>query len=152
MNYYCKKTKLGFLTISEKDNFIIEIKWEEKQGGNLTQLLKKAFLQIEEYLDGQRFEFNLSFKEEGTDFQNRVWDELSKIPYGETRSYKDIANAIGNKKACRAVGMANNKNPLAIVVPCHRVIGSNGSLKGYAGGLGTKEKLLELEQCAIRKS
>lgn len=148
MNYYCKNTKFGYLTISEKDNHIIEIKWEERNGGCLTTLLKEAFNQIEEYLDGKRFHFDLPLLAKGTEFQQRVWSELRKIPYGETRSYKDIAIAIGNPKASRAVGMANNKNPLGIVVPCHRVIGSNGSLTGYAGGLGVKEKLLYLERAS----
>lgn len=148
MNYYCKETKFGFLTITENDNYIIEIKWEEKQDGKLTPLLKEAFNQIEEYFAGKRFNFDLPLKAKGTEFQKQVWNELSKISYGETRSYKDIAIAIGNPKASRAIGMANNKNPLAIVVPCHRVIGSNGTLTGYAGGLGVKEKLLYLERAS----
>lgn len=86
----------------------------------------------------------------GTEFQKKVWKELLNIPYGETRSYKDIAIAIGNGKACRAVGNANNKNPIAIIVPCHRVVGSNGSMTGYAGGLDIKEKLLKIEKYNIK--
>ncbi len=81
----------------------------------------------------------------GTDFQKKVWQALCEIPYGETFSYKKVAQKIGNEKACRAVGMANNKNPIAIIVPCHRVIGENGKLVGYAGGLEVKKKLLVLE-------
>lgn len=110
---------------------------------NLSDL---AFSQLTEYFLGKRKSFTFPIEMQGTDFQKRVWRALCDIPYGETRSYKDIAIAIGNPKACRAVGMANNKNPIAIVVPCHRVIGANGSLVGYAGGLEMKTALLELEK------
>jgi len=101
--------------------------------------------QLEEYFAGRRRRFDLPLDLRGTDFQKRCWQELLKIPYGETRSYADIARAIGNPAAVRAVGLANGKNPIAIVVPCHRVIGSDGSLTGYGGGLETKRKLLQLE-------
>ena len=104
-----------------------------------------VYSQINEYLDGSRKTFNFPYELRGTEFQKKVWTELCKIPYGETRTYKDIAVAIGNPKASRAVGMANNKNPIIIAVPCHRVIGANGSLTGYAGGLGMKAALLSLE-------
>lgn len=90
---------------------------------------------------------NIDFNElKGTEFQKKVWKQLTYIPYGETRTYKEIAVAIGNPKASRAVGMANNKNPITIVVPCHRVVGSNGKMVGYAGGLDMKKKLLDLEK------
>jgi O-6-methylguanine DNA methyltransferase len=101
--------------------------------------------QLEEYFAGQRRQFDLPLDLRGTDFQKRCWQELLKIRYGETRSYADIARAIGNPAAVRAVGLANGQNPIAIIVPCHRVIGSDGSLTGYGGGLETKRKLLELE-------
>ena len=101
--------------------------------------------QLEEYFAGRRRQFDLLLDLRGTDFQKRCWLELLKIPYGETRSYADIARAIGNPLAVRAVGLANGQNPIAIIVPCHRVIGSDGSLTGYGGGLETKRKLLELE-------
>ena len=101
--------------------------------------------QVEEYFAGRRREFDLALDLRGTDFQKRCWRELLKIPYGETRSYADIARAIGNPAAVRAVGLANGQNPIAIIVPCHRVIGSDGSLTGYGGGLENKRKLLELE-------
>ena len=101
--------------------------------------------QLEEYFAGRRRRFDLPLDLRGTDFQKRCWRELLKIPYGETRSYADIARAIGNPSAVRAVGLANGQNPMAIIVPCHRVIGSDGSLTGYGGGLETKRKLLELE-------
>ncbi len=104
-----------------------------------------AFNQLREYFFGERKKFNLPLDLEGTDFQKKVWKELQKIPYGKTISYKILSAKIGNVKAIRAVGKANGENPAAIVVPCHRVIGSNGSLTGYAGGLDIKEKLLLLE-------
>jgi len=101
--------------------------------------------ELEEYFAGRRRRFDLPLDLRGTDFQKSCWQELLKIPYGETRSYADIARAIGNPAAVRAVGLANGHNPIAIMVPCHRVIGSDGSLTGYGGGLETKRKLLELE-------
>ena len=101
--------------------------------------------QLAEYFAGRRRRFDLPLDLRGTDFQKRCWRELLKIPYGETRSYGDIARAIGNPAAVRAVGLANGKNPIAIIVPCHRVIGSDGSLTGYGGGLENKRRLLELE-------
>jgi len=101
--------------------------------------------QLAEYFAGRRRRFHLPLDLHGTDFQKRCWQELLKIPYGETRSYADIARAIGNPLAVRAVGLANGQNPVAIIVPCHRVIGSDGSLTGYGGGLEVKRRLLELE-------
>ena len=111
-----------------------------------TCLLKKANQQLQEYLTGKRKIFDLPLAPGGTEFQQKVWNSLQEITYGKTNSYKDIAKNIGNIKACRAVGMANNKNPILIFIPCHRVIGSNGKLVGYAGGLNVKEKLLEIEK------
>jgi methylated-DNA-[protein]-cysteine S-methyltransferase len=110
------------------------------------RILAKAVRQLEEYFAGERREFDLPLDRKGTDFQEKVWNELSKIPYGKTVSYKQLARKIKNEKAVRAVGTANGKNPLSIVVPCHRVIAADGSLGGFAGGLPTKIKLLELEQ------
>jgi methylated-DNA-[protein]-cysteine S-methyltransferase len=101
--------------------------------------------QVEEYFTGKRREFTFDLDLRGTDFQLACWRALLAIPYGETRSYADIARAVGTPKGFRAVGMANNRNPLAIVVPCHRVIASDGALCGYGGGLDVKRKLLELE-------
>jgi O-6-methylguanine DNA methyltransferase len=103
--------------------------------------------QLNEYFAGQRREFSIPLDLRGTDFQLKCWRALLDIPYGETRSYRDLAQAIGHPNAFRAVGMSNNRNPIAIVVPCHRVIASNGSLCGYGGGLDIKRKLLDLE-CA----
>lgn len=111
-----------------------------------TPLLKRAGTQLMEYLAGERKEFDLPLAFEGTEFQQAVWKALLAIPYGQTRSYGQIAAVIGKPKACRAVGMANNRNPIAIIVPCHRVIGANGGLVGYGSGLDIKEKLLNLEK------
>jgi O-6-methylguanine DNA methyltransferase len=109
------------------------------------QIIQDTEMQIKEYLAGARKEFSLPLDLRGTVFQRRVWHALLQIPYGTTVSYKDIAVAIDNPRAVRAVGQANNKNPVSIVVPCHRVIGSDGSLVGYGGGLEVKKALLKLE-------
>ena len=102
---------------------------------------------MEAYFAGRRKTFDLPLRfDEGTPFMKQVWQALCTVPYAHTASYKDIAEAVGNPKACRAVGMANNRNPIAIIVPCHRTIGSTGALVGYGGGLGMKERLLELER------
>ena len=129
-------TRLDFINKDAQEEII------EKQE---TVLLKEAIKQLNEYLDGKRTLFDLPLEPKGTEFQKKVWNALKEIPFGETRSYGEIAKIIGNEKASRAVGMANNKNPIAIIVPCHRVIGANGKLVGYAGGLDLKEKLLKLE-------
>lgn len=110
-----------------------------------TPLLKEAKKQVDEYLAGTRKEFDLPLLMEGTPFQQRVWAALQTIPYGETRSYHEIAVLTGNEKAVRAVGSANGRNPIAIIVPCHRVINTGGKLGGYGGGLPLKRQLLELE-------
>lgn len=116
-----------------------------------TKLIKKATAQLREYFEGNRKEFNIKLNPHGTIFQKKVWNAMLQIPYGETRSYKEIAEAIGNKNASRAVGMANHNNPIMCIIPCHRVIGSDGSLTGYRGGIKIKEKLLELEKTLDRK-
>jgi len=127
--------------------FSIKSKMKNKQDFELaeTPLIKKAAEQLEEYFNGKRKVFDLPLVLQGTDFQVKIWKALQRIPYGETRSYGEIAAMTGNPKASRAVGMANNRNPIAIIVPCHRVIGSNGKLIGYAGGLELKQQLLDLE-------
>jgi methylated-DNA-[protein]-cysteine S-methyltransferase len=101
--------------------------------------------QIIEFFNKERKDFDIKLNPQGTEFQKKVWKELTNIPAGELRSYKDIATAIGNPKASRAVGMANNKNPIPIIIPCHRVVGSNGKLVGYAYGLDIKQKLIDIE-------
>jgi len=127
-------TDVFFAVDSPKDSVLEE-----------TELLNEAGKQLVDYIAGKRKDFELPLSPEGTEFQKLVWEALRTIPYGETRTYKQIAEQIGNPKACRAVGMANNKNPISIIVPCHRVIGSNGRLVGYGGGIELKKKLLELE-------
>lgn len=111
-----------------------------------TPVIVSAMTQLTEYFAGTRQTFDLPLAPAGTDFQKKVWAALCTIPYGETRSYKEIALQINNPKGCRAVGMANNRNPIMLIIPCHRVIGSNGSLVGYAGGLDVKEWLLTHEK------
>ena len=147
--------KLGKIGIVEENGKIVKIVIINKNDENNknvddfiekdTKLLVKAKDELEEYFEGKRKEFDLPLKQEGTEFQEKVWNALSKIPYGETRTYKEIAKMIGNEKASRAVGMANNKNNIPIIIPCHRVIGSNGKLVGYALGLDMKQYLLDLE-------
>jgi O-6-methylguanine DNA methyltransferase len=110
-----------------------------------TDTLRDYVRELDEYFAGKRHEFSFALDLRGTDFQLACWHALTKIPYGETCSYADIARAVGSPKGFRAVGMANNRNPIAIVVPCHRVIASDGTLCGYGGGLDIKRKLLELE-------
>ncbi|QQE73764.1 methylated-DNA--[protein]-cysteine S-methyltransferase [Brevibacillus composti] len=106
---------------------------------------QQAKTELEEYFSGNRKQFDVPIALHGTAFQKAVWQELTRIPYGETKSYKEIALALGQAKAVRAIGGANNRNPIPIIVPCHRVIGSNGALVGYGGGLSIKEQLLALE-------
>jgi methylated-DNA-[protein]-cysteine S-methyltransferase len=111
-----------------------------------TPLIKKAAGQIREYFEGKRKKFDLPLAPHGTEFQVKVWKALQKIPYGKTISYGELAVIVGNPKACRAVGMANNRNPIPVIIPCHRVIGKDGNLTGYAGGLELKKLLLEIEK------
>ncbi len=119
------------------------------QTGERTELTNRAMEQLREYFSGQRKQFELPYELRGTEFQKKVWAALEAIPYGQTRSYREIAQAVGNPKAVRAVGAANGKNPMWIVVPCHRVIGADGGLTGYAGGVELKRALLELEQRTV---
>lgn len=147
--YYSYETKLGSVTFAEENGtfFVITVfPYQEPRAiYKETPLIAEAYQQLSEYLSGERRVFDLPLAPKGTPFQQQVWKALQDIPYGETRSYKDIAIAIGNPKAVRAVGMANHRNPLLVVVPCHRVIGKNGTLVGYAAGLDKKEFLLKLE-------
>lgn len=109
-------------------------------------LFADAKAQLIEYAKGERHTFDLKLNPQGTEFQKKAWHALQGIPYGETRTYKDIATEIGNEKASRAVGLANNKNPIPVIIPCHRVIGSNGKLTGFAFGLEIKQGMIELEE------
>ena len=141
------ESKIGFIKITEDGGFITEIKLVNDAGKSIevNENLIQAQNEIEEYLKKERKVFDLPIKLKGTDFQKKVWNELLKIPYGATRSYFDIAKNINKEKALRAVGTAIGKNPLLIVVPCHRVINKNGNLGGFACGLEVKKKLLEIE-------
>jgi len=148
---YEYETIIGKITIIEDEKGICEIGIKDagKRGDYIekeTELIRKTYNQLQEYFKGERKEFDIPLSINGTIFQEKVWKALTQIPYGETRSYKDIAIKAGNEKASRAVGMANNKNKIMIVIPCHRVIGTNKKLVGYAGGLDVKEKLLEIEK------
>lgn len=149
MFYSCKYQFENIsLYLVATETHLINIQFTQPQKALLqtTELLSMATIQLDEYFQGKRTTFSLPFKLTGTPFQLVVWKELQNIPYGQTTSYKEIAQKINKPKAYRAVGMANNKNPLPIIIPCHRVIGSNGKLIGYAGGLKLKNYLLELEK------
>lgn len=144
---------LGETTIVEEDGRIVLLGLSAKDKAAIpadalrkeSPLLRQARAQLEEYLAGRRRSFDLPLAPSGTEFQCKVWEALTRIPYGETRSYKQIAEAVGCPRGCRAVGLANNRNPISIVIPCHRVIGADGRLVGYGGGLPLKEALLRLE-------
>ena len=147
-NYAIYDSPVGKLYIEAENNSIVAIDYMhdtyefESRSCLITDM---AAAQLNEYFAGRRKKFDFPYKLKGTVFQKKVWKELMEIPYGETRSYKQIAEAIGNPKACRAVGMANNHNPIIIAVPCHRVIGSNGNLTGFRCGMDIKQKLLKIE-------
>ncbi|MEL7648067.1 MAG: methylated-DNA--[protein]-cysteine S-methyltransferase [Sedimentibacter sp.] len=148
-NVFVYQTKLGLVAIQDDGNHITNldvVSEGEFTGLNESLLARKAAQQLYEYLDGKRSAFDLPLNPQGTEFQKSVWKALLDIPYGETRSYRQVAEAVGNSKACRAVGMANNRNPIMIFIPCHRVVGSDGSLVGYGGGLDMKKQLLDLEK------
>lgn len=149
MKYGFYHTKaLGYLRIGYCDEVVLSIQRVKQidEKDIHSALSDKVFIQLQEYLSGKRKSFEFPYELHGTPFQKKVWNALCEIPYGETRTYGEIAKAVGNPKACRAVGMANHNNPMTIVVPCHRVIGANGKLTGYGGGLDMKEYLLELEK------
>ncbi|MGE7923683.1 methylated-DNA--[protein]-cysteine S-methyltransferase [Viridibacillus arvi] len=146
------ESPIGVLEIIGTDKAISSIMFSEKDRAvNNKQdktpiVLENCYEQLDEYFKGDRREFTFPIKYEGTNFQKTVWNALTSIPYGKTVSYTDIAVLIGNEKAIRAVGNANGKNKMSIVIPCHRIIGSNGKLTGYAGGLWRKEWLLQHEK------
>lgn len=147
---------VGLLKLVANDDALVAVLWENEDPkrvrlAELVEEPKHAILletqkQLNEYFLGQRTQFDLPLDFEGTEFQKKIWHALLTIPFGETRSYKQIAEQIGNVKAVRAVGAANGKNPISIIAPCHRVIGQNGKLVGFAGGLENKEILLKIEQ------
>ena len=146
---------VGVLKLVANDISLIAVLWENETPNRVRlaelienkqhPILLETQKQLSEYFEGQRKVFDLPLDFEGTEFQEKVWQALLSIPFGETRSYKDIAEQIGNVKAVRAVGAANGKNPISIIAPCHRVVGANGKLVGFAGGLENKDVLLKLE-------
>lgn len=139
-------TPYGFLTVFANSDAVKAIDFSDAHSTVKENAISKlAAKQLTEYIAQQRTTFDLPLDPEGSVFQNQVWTALLDIPFGRTASYLDIAIAVGNRKACRAVGAANGKNPIPIVIPCHRIIGSNGKLTGYAGGLPRKMYLLSLE-------
>ena len=153
MSSYLCPSPIGPLTLVEEDGALAAVRFHPDLPRDAasfalpsTPLLRQAAAELREYFAGQRRQFTVPLAPKGTPFQQKVWKALQEIPYGETRSYKEIAIAVGNEKACRAVGLANNRNPLPIFIPCHRVVGSDGKLVGYAGGLDVKTFLLELEK------
>ena len=154
-NIYFYQTQLGEIGIAENGEAITEFCFgrKEKYGYKEfeSELIKEAYNQLQQFIAGSRQDFDLPLAPKGTEFQLKVWKALQQIPYGETCSYKDIAEKIGNIKACRAVGMANNRNPIPVFIPCHRVIGANGTLVGYGGGLHIKKKLLKIENNRISR-
>lgn len=149
------QSPVGVLTLVASDAGLVAVLWPEDKPNRVRLeparedaahvVLKRAAMQLQEYFAGARSTFDLPFDMRGTAFQKQVWEQLLAIPYGETRSYGDIARRLGKPAANRAVGAANGRNPLSIVVPCHRVIGASGTLTGFAGGLDAKRVLLELE-------
>jgi methylated-DNA-[protein]-cysteine S-methyltransferase len=148
-NYQYLATPLGTLRLVSNGEALERIEFSQMHGDDGQQrtdpALEQAALQLEEYFAGRRTSFSVPLAAQGTDFQHQVWSALQAIPFGELRSYRDIADSIGNHKAVRAVGAANGRNPIPIIVPCHRVIGSDGTLTGFAGGLPAKRQLLALE-------
>ena len=148
------QTPIGYAEFKGDENGLASITVfdGEKPEDLIPEVLEDAVYQFSEYLEGKRKTFDLKLNPEGTDFQKRVWDALLEIPYGKTVSYLELSKTLGDVKAIRAVAAANGKNPLWIVVPCHRVIGSNGDLTGYAGGLHRKKWLLEHESPVKQQS
>ena len=151
MKYALLDTPIGRLRLVSNGEHLVRIEFpnqyapEDTDEASKDAVLEAASSQLREYFKGRRRDFDLPLDTAGTQFQRRVWRALREIPYGQVRSYRELADSIGAAKAVRAVGAANGRNPLPIVVPCHRVIGSNGQLTGFAGGLAAKETLLKLE-------
>ena len=147
-NYYTYPSPIGLLRFENTDDYIASIQFvdhEENTQDFHAGLKNKIIIQLDDYFNGKLFKFDLPLNPSGTDFQKKVWTQLELIEYGQQISYGDLAMQLGNKNLVRAVGGANSKNPLAIIVPCHRVIGSNNRLVGYAGGLWRKKWLLRHE-------
>lgn len=145
---------IGLIELSANHKQIIGLYFVEKEDAStdIPEILTTALKQLDEYFSGKRINFELDLLPKGTEFQKKVWDQLLKIPFGTTKSYLDIANALDDRNALRAVGNANGKNKISIIIPCHRVIGANGSLTGFGGGIWRKKWLLEHEQKYVQVS
>jgi methylated-DNA-[protein]-cysteine S-methyltransferase len=154
METACIKTPLGIATVKGDENGIVAIAIADEGivSEEIPLVLKEAVTQLQDYFDGKRTRFDFQLNPVGTEFQQKVWKGLCEIPFGKTMSYLELTKQLGDVKAIRAVASANGKNPLWIVVPCHRVIGSDGSLTGYAGGLWRKKWLLEHENPSTQQS
>ncbi len=150
---YAFSTPVGTVTIAERDGALAALAFSgtPHEGDAPTPLLAETKRQLMEYFAGQRREFSLPLAPEGTPWQHRVWDVLRTIPYGQTRTYGEVARLAGAPGASRACGMANNRNPISIIIPCHRVVGVGGRLTGYGGGLGVKAAVLRIERAAYRE-
>ena len=146
MDCFKYNSKIGDIYLKADEISLYQVSFYPMAVTKINPIIKETINQLDEYFLGIRKTFELPLNPIGTEFQKKVWYELMKIPYGEIRSYKDIAINIGNSNASRAIGNANNKNPIAIIIPCHRVIGSNGLLIGYGGGLDKKQLLLSHEK------
>lgn len=148
MDKFYYKSTIGFLEIICENNVLIALKLVDKLGASCpaTHFIKDITLQLDEYFLGKRQKLNIEINPTGSNYQKKVWLELLKIPYGETKSYQEIAEAIGNPNAQRAIGSACNKNPIMIIIPCHRLISKNGNIGGFAYGNATKQMLLEIEK------
>lgn len=147
--YFTYLTPLGPMTVASDGTAVTHVLFGThvlEGRAAPTELTNRTANELQEYLAGKRTAFDIPLAPAGTEFQHAVWKALQNIPYGQTRSYADIAAVVGNPKATRAVGSANNRNPIAVLIPCHRVVGSNGKLTGYAGGLALKQRLLDLER------
>lgn len=150
LNHTTIDSPVGPLSLAADDQGLRRVAFGPGPDSQTSTILHETVRQLRAYFAGELREFSLPLSPQGTAFQTRVWRELCKIPYGQTISYGELARRIGNPKASRAVGLANGQNPIAIVIPCHRVIGANGKLTGYGGGLAIKERLLALEAQAAR--
>lgn len=147
-------TPVGTMTVTASEHAVTDVRFGaevplgamSRREQEAPEVLRRAAAELREYFDRKRHRFTVPLAPRGSEFQKKVWDALQTIPYGETRTYKDIAIQIGHNLSYRAVGMANNRNPIAILIPCHRVIGYDGKLTGYAAGIGIKERLLDLEK------
>ncbi|MBI1820602.1 MAG: methylated-DNA--[protein]-cysteine S-methyltransferase [Nitrospirae bacterium] len=147
---YSNDTHLLALTFAQNNERVLkQLRFDHFNQGS-SKVIEEAISQLTDYFQGTLTQFQIPFRLEGTDFQKSAWNSLKQIPYGQTITYKEQAQRLNNKNALRAIGTAIGRNPISIIVPCHRVIGSNGTLKGYAGGLSAKAKLLEIEKLSTK--